>query len=277
MKIAAIQVASENNVQKNVQMACALIESAAKKGAKLAVLPEEFATLGLTTKEKRLIMEPFKEGPLQKTLADCAKQHQIWLVGGTLPIKENGEKPCSSTLVWNAAGECVARYNKIHLFDVNVGKDEYRESDNVQAGETITVVETPFGKLGLAICYDLRFPELFRALMLKGAEIFVLPSAFTVPTGQAHWEILLRARAIENLCYMVAPGECGKRADNRPTFGHSMIVNPWGEVLAKASNFADVIIADIDLQKQKEIRMQFPAHQHISRRVLSALADEENL
>jgi nitrilase len=179
--------------------------------------------------------------------------------------------------MWDPNGDIIARYDKIHLFDVTIeGKEEYRESDYVLAGEKIVIVNTPFAKIGLSICYDLRFPELFRAFMLKGAQIVVLPSAFTVPTGKAHWEILLRARAIENLCYIVAPGEIGLRADGRPTYGHSMIIGPWGEILASASSPNEAIMAEINLTKMQELRQQFPALNHYQNFVMKNLSIEEN-
>ncbi|MGD9592651.1 MAG: carbon-nitrogen hydrolase family protein [Candidatus Berkiella sp.] len=276
MKVAALQIFSEKNVSKNVDMACELIEQAAQMGAGLVVLPEEFATLGLTTLEKREVMETFGNGPIQNRLQNAAKKNHVWIVGGTLLIKDKDDKPFSSTLVWNDKGECVTRYDKLHLFDVKVASDEYRESDNIKKGSNIVVLETPFGKLGFAICYDLRFPELFRLLMLKGAQILLLPSAFTMQTGFAHWEILVRARAIENLCYVIAPGECGKRSDDRLTYGHSMIVGPWGDVLASAQDEPGVIIAELDMTKLQAIRQQFPAINHVRKSVLQALANEVN-
>ncbi len=274
MKIAALQVASTKDVQKNVDMACDLIKQAALMGAGLVALPEEFVTLGLTPKEKREVMEDFGNGPIQNRLKQTAKEQGVWIVGGTLLVKDKAQNPFSSTMVWNDQGECVARYDKMHLFDVKVGKDEYRESDNISAGQHVVVVDTPFGKLGLGICYDLRFPELFRLLMLKGAQILVLPSAFTMQTGFAHWEILIRARAIENLCYVVAPGECGKRSDDRLTYGHSMIVGPWGDILASLEDDPGVVIADIDLKKLLNTRQQFPSINHVQKNVLQALANE---
>ncbi len=275
--IAAVQMASTQDVQKNVEMACQLIEQAANQGAKCVVLPEEFSTLGLTATQKRQFMEPFEKGPIQQQLKAVAKKSKVWLIGGTLLIKGEDEKPTSSTLVWNSEGECIARYDKIHLFDVTVeGKEEYRESDNIKPGKNIVVLSTPFGKIGFAICYDLRFPELFRALMLKGAQIIVLPSAFTIQTGKAHWETLIRARAIENLCYMIAPGEVGQRHDGRGTYGHSMIIGPWGEILALAENDPGVISVDIDLEKMIELRKQFPTIKHYQSFVMQDLVNEVN-
>ena len=262
--IAAIQMESTPDVQDNVEMACQLIKQAAYQGASLAALPENFATLGLSREQSFAMAEPFNDGKIQKQLASCAKENKIWLLGGTLPLLgATGNKFFSSCLMWNDNGELVARYNKIHMFDVMVGKEDvYRESDNVQPGNEIVLVDTPFGKIGLAVCYDLRFPELFRAFMLKGVDIIVLPSAFTIPTGKAHWEVLLRSRAIENLCYVVAPAEVGRRHDGRGTYGHSMIVGPWGDILAKVDEGNAVVMAEVDLVNMQRIRQEFPSLSH---------------
>lgn len=262
--IAAIQVESTADVQNNVEVACQLIQEAANQGAQLAALPENFATLGLTREQSLSVAEPFNAGTIQKQLAACAKENNIWVVGGTIPLLEaTGNKVYSSCLLWDGNGKIVARYNKIHMFDVMVDKDDvYRESDHVQPGNEIVLVDTPFGKIGLAVCYDLRFPELFRAFMLKGVDIIILPSAFTVPTGKAHWEILLRARAIENLCYVVAPAEVGQRHDGRGTYGHSMIIGPWGDILAKVEEGNAVVTAKIDLENMQRIRNEFPSLSH---------------
>jgi len=273
MKIAALQMASTNDVNQNIKMACQMIKEASEQDAMLAVLPEEFSTLGFSASEKRALSETFGEGPIQTKLQEAAKANNIWVVAGSLLLKNKDEKPYSSTIVINNKGEIVARYDKMHLFDVIVeAKEEYRESDNIKAGQNLVVVDTPVGKLGLSICYDVRFPELYRALMLKGAEILLVPSAFTVQTGKAHWETLLRARAIENFCYVVAPGECGYRHDKRPTYGHSMIINPWGAILTSAQEDPCVIIAEIDRTEQLEIRQQFPSLHHIRKDILKELA-----
>lgn len=263
-KVAAIQMDSFPSVQESLQVACELITQAAKQGAKLAALPENFATLRLTQEETVALAEPFQQGILQQQLSQCARQNNIWLVGGTLPLQSNDkQKIFSSCLVWDNQGACVGRYDKVHLFDVSVGAQEtYLESAHVAFGEQLLVVPTPFGKLGIAICYDLRFPELFRALAFKGAEIILLPSAFTIPTGEAHWEILLKARAIENLCYIIAPNEVGKRANDIGTYGHSLIIGPWGDTLAQIEKGSGVITADVDLTKLHQLRQRFPALTH---------------
>lgn len=262
--IAAIQTTVSGNAEKSLLAACDLIQEAAEKGAKLVVLPEEFATLGLPEEDKNQVAEYFGQGRIQQRLKETAMAQQIWIVAGTIPIKtENEEKFTSSTLVFNAEGVCVARYDKIHLFDVLVGTEDYSESKIVKAGNKVVVIQTPIGKIGLAICYDLRFPELFRAMMQQGAQIFVLPSAFTVPTGKAHWEVLLRARAIENLAYMVAPNHAGVRANGRKAYGHSMIIGPWGEILAQGQEASEILYTHIDLANLEQTRQQFPALSHI--------------
>lgn len=262
--IAAIQMASTKDVQENLQLACQAIENAAKAKARMVVLPEEFISLLLTPEQKLTTAEPYGEGPLQQALAQAAKKNKIWIIAGTLPLLSPAKnKILSSALTFNDKGECVGRYDKIHLFDVTVKEGEsYFESERVSGGESTCVVDTPLGKVGVAICYDLRFPELFRLMMLKGAEIIVLPSAFTVNTGRAHWETLLRARAIENLCYVVAPDQVALRLSGHGTYGHSMIVGPWGDVLASATDKPEMITAEIDIEKLKTIRKQFPAVSH---------------
>ncbi|MGE3318073.1 MAG: carbon-nitrogen hydrolase family protein [Candidatus Berkiella sp.] len=272
--IAAIQMASTKDVERNVELACHGIEEAASAGAKLVVLPEEFISLLLTLEEKLQIAEPYLEGPIQQALAHAAKKNNIWLVGGTLPLQTPSKKKVySSSLVWNNKGDCVARYNKIHLFDVTVEQGEsYCESERVLGGDAVCVLDTPFGKMGVAICYDLRFPELFRLMMLNGVEIMVLPSAFTENTGKAHWEVLLRARAIENQCYVVAPDQVAMRLSGHKTFGHSMIIGPWGNILASATDKPAMITAEIDIEKLKTIRKQFPAVSHYRPFLMKELA-----
>lgn len=274
--IAAVQMASTKDIKQNIDMACDSIEQAALAGAKMAVLPEEFVSLLLTPEEKRAITERYLEGPIQKALADAAKKNNIWVVGGTIPLESTEKnKIFSSCLVWDNQGKCQARYNKIHLFDVTVASGEsYNESERLTGGQTVTVFDTPFGRVGTAICYDLRFPELFRLLMLKGADIIVVPSAFTYNTGKVHWEVLLKARAIENLCYIVAPNQVAVRLSGHRTYGHSMIVGPWGDVLGCLPENPGLIMADIDLAKMKQIRQNFPAHTHSRHFLIENLAKQ---
>ncbi len=262
---AVIQMTSSADVQENLRTAHGLLKQAAEQGAQLAALPENFALMGLSDQDKFAIAEPDGEGPMQAWLADAARELGLWIVAGTLPIKAPTEaRVAPACLVVNAQGQRVARYDKIHLFDVEVddAARSYRESATIAPGRQVVLVETPIGRLGMAICYDLRFPELFRQLSEQGVEVLVLPSAFTVPTGRAHWDVLLRARAIENLCYMMAPAQTGLHANGRETWGHSMIVNPWGEVLACRTEGVGVIVADLNLEQLRDRRKRFPVLTH---------------
>ncbi len=263
--VAAIQMASGPNVKANLEEAEKLIKTAVQQEAELVVLPENFAIMGLSEMDKVAIAEPPGEGPVQQFLSQQARKHEIWIVGGTIPIESSvAGKVFSASLLYNDKGEMVARYDKIHLFDVvlEASKESYNESETIESGDDVVVVDTPFGKLGMAICYDLRFPELFRAMADVGMEICVLPSAFTSLTGKAHWESLLRARAIENLCYMVAPDQGGYHINGRETHGDSMIIDPWGVVLNRLPHGTGVVVSDIDLEKLRKTRKNFPALQH---------------
>ena len=258
-------MASGPNVKANLEEAEKLIKTAVQQDAKLIVLPENFAIMGLSEVDKVTIAEPFGEGPIQQFLAQQASKHGIWIVGGTVPIESGVTgKVYSACLLYNDSGEVVARYDKIHLFDVVLedNDESYNESETIESGDDVVVVDTPFGKLGLAICYDLRFPELFRAMADVGMEVCVLPSAFTSLTGKAHWESLLRARAIENLCYVIAPDQGGYHISGRETHGDSMIVDPWGVVLNRLPHGTGVVVSDIDLEKLRKTRKNFPALQH---------------
>lgn len=263
--VAAIQMASGPNVKANLEEAERLIKTAVQQDAKLVVLPENFAIMGLSEMDKVAIAETPGEGPIQLFLSQQARKHEIWIVGGTIPIESSVTgKVFSASLLYNDKGEIVARYDKIHLFDVvlEASKESYTESETIEPGDDVVVVDTPFGKLGMAICYDLRFPELFRAMADVGMEICVLPSAFTSLTGKAHWESLLRARAIENLCYMIAPDQGGYHINGRETHGDSMIIDPWGVVLNRLPHGTGVVVSDIDLEKLRKTRKNFPALQH---------------
>ncbi|TPW14219.1 MAG: nitrilase, partial [Halothiobacillaceae bacterium] len=233
-RVAAIQMASGPNVSANLLEAARLIGVAAHGGAELVVLPENFAIMGMAEGDKVAIRERDQRGPIQDFLAQQAQKHGLWLVGGTVPLEAQApHKIRAASPVYNAQGERVARYDKIHLFDValNEGAETYEESATIEAGNEVVVVESPFGKLGVAICYDLRFPELFRLMLDRGMELFVLPSCFTAITGRAHWEVLIRSRAIENLCYGIAAAQGGFHINGRETHGDSMIVDPWGVVV----------------------------------------------
>ena len=263
--VAAIQMASGPNVKANLEEAEKLIKTAIQQEAMLVVLPENFAIMGLSEVDKVTIAERPGEGPIQQFLSQQASKHGIWIVGGTVPIESSVTgKVYSSSLLYNDSGEMVARYDKLHLFDVMLedSNESYNESETIESGNDVVVVDTPFGKLGMAICYDLRFPELFRAMADVGMEICVLPSAFTSLTGRAHWESLLRARAIENLCYMIAPDQGGYHKNGRETYGDSMIIDPWGVVLNRLPHGTGVVVSDVDLEKLRKTRKNFPALQH---------------
>jgi nitrilase len=258
-------MASGPNIGPNLLEAERLIGMAVDKGASLVVLPENFAIMGKEETDKVAVRETDGEGPVQDFLSQQASKQGIWLVGGTVPMAaEDDNKIRAASLLYNDQGQQVARYDKIHLFDVSVGESDerYTESDTIEAGDQVVVVETPFGKLGLSVCYDLRFPELFRTMLDQGMELLALPSAFTAITGRAHWEPLVRARAIENLCYVMAAGQGGYHVNGRETYGHSMIVDPWGQVMNELANGSGLVCADIDMDRLRNIRRTFPCLDH---------------
>ena len=263
-RVAAIQMASGSNVSANLHEAARLINEAADMDAKLVILPENFALMAIHPTDTVKLGEKPQSGPLQDFLSQQSARYGIWLVGGTLPMVANEPQKARATcLVFDNTGQEVARYDKMHLFDVTAAPDEYYcESEIFEAGHQIVVVNTPYGRLGLAVCYDLRFPELFRCMLTQGIELISLPSAFTATTGKAHWEVLVRARAVENLCYVIAANQGGYHVNGRETHGNSMIVDPWGGVLARLNRGAGVICADINLEKQALLRRNFPAHEH---------------
>jgi predicted amidohydrolase len=265
MKVAAIQMTSGPDVSANLQQARTLLAQSRERGAVIAALPENFAFMGLKDADKRAVGEADGSGPIQDFLAATARDLGLWIVGGTMPIRVEGDgRVAAASLVFNDAGQRVARYDKIHLFDVDIpGKAEtYRESAHVAPGRTPVVVDTPAGKLGLSVCYDMRFPELFRKLSAAGAQILSVPSAFTGPTGRAHWETLLRARAIENLCHVIAPAQSGFHPNGRETYGDSMIIDHWGAVLQRLPRGQGCVVADVDLNRQGSARTSFPALDH---------------
>ncbi len=268
--VAAIQMTSAADRDRNLAEAGRLLAGARERGALVAALPENFAFMGMAEADKLAIAEDEGSGPIQAFLAQQARELGLWIVAGTIPLRVPGEsRVAAASLVYDAGGRLVARYDKIHLFDVAVpGKDErYQESASVRPGESPVCVDTPAGRLGMAVCYDVRFPELFRRLLAMGAEWFCLPSAFTAPTGRAHWETLLRARAVENLCHVVAPAQSGFHENGRETYGDSMIVDYWGRVLARLPRGTGVVAGDIDLVRQREVRQNFPSVAH--RRLMS--------
>jgi len=262
--VAAIQMASGPHVEANLLEAERLIAKAAKSGAQLIVLPENFAQMSREA-DKLTIREKPGDGPLQSFLSRQAARHQIWLVGGTIPLwGEAEDKVRAACLLFDAHGQLTARYDKMHLFDVHIeeSQESYRESATIEPGYEPVVAETPFGRLGLTVCYDLRFPELFRALLDQGMEILVLPAAFTAVTGKAHWEMLLRARAIENQCYVIASAQGGYHVTGRETHGHSMIIDPWGSVLACLAKGPGMVSAEVERERMDSIRRSFPAIHH---------------
>jgi predicted amidohydrolase len=263
--VAAVQMTSAPDVAANLATAGTLLEQAAREGARIALLPENFSFMGLRDADKRGIAEREGSGPVQDFLSQRSRELKLWIVAGTTPISETpGERVSAACLVYNDQGERVARYDKMHLFDVDIpGRDEkYRESSNIAPGSRLGLVPTPAGLLGLSVCYDMRFPELYRPMSAAGAQWFTVPAAFTVPTGRAHWEVLLRARAIENLSFVVAAAQWGRHANGRETYGDSIIIDHWGSVLARLESGQGVIVARLDLSAQRAARQDFPALSH---------------
>lgn len=265
MRVAAIQMASGSSISGNLLEAEKLISKAVEDGAELVVLPENFGMIGVQQEDVVPFREKPGQGVLQGFLAEQAKRFNITLAGGSIPLEsDDSGRYRNSLLVYNQQGECIAQYDKIHLFDVSLPDvdESYHESDVIQAGEKVVVVDLGKVKLGLAICYDLRFPELFRLLVDKGANVFLLPSAFTAASGKAHWHALLKARAIENLSFIIAPAQGGYHVNGRETYGHSLILAPWGNVLDEIDSGSGYAIADLDLQQQQKIRQRFPVLTH---------------
>ncbi len=260
-KVAAIQMASGPIVSGNLKEAERLIANAAEQGAKLVVLPEFFAIMGMNEEDKLKVKEQEGTGPIQEFLSQAARRHGIWLVGGSIPIAASVPgKVKNSCLVFDDKGLQVARYDKIHLFSLALGNESYDEAKTIQPGNKVVVVDSPFGRIGLAICYDLRFPELFRAM--KNVDIIVLPSAFTETTGKMHWEVLVRARAVENLAYVIASAQGGYHVNGRETHGNSMIIGPWGRVLDRLPRGSGVVIAEVNPSYQASLRAGLPALEH---------------
>jgi len=261
-KVAAIQMTSSHVVADNLTAAGELLRESKDLGCDIACLPENFSFIGLRDADKLQVAEPDGSGVVQSFLSDTARKLRMWILGGTIVIRgDTQNRVVNTSLLIDDHGKRVARYDKIHLFDVTIpGRDEqYRESTHVTPGRHPVIADTPVGRLGLSVCYDMRFPELYRELVSRGAEWLAMPAAFTVPTGRAHWETLLRARAIENLCYVVAPAQAGTHTSGRETYGDSLIVDYWGQVLSRLPTGNGVITAQIDLAKQAETRARFPA------------------
>ncbi|MGE0011680.1 MAG: carbon-nitrogen hydrolase family protein [Azoarcus sp.] len=261
VKIAAIQTVSGPDVDANLATVETLIAEAAAGGARLVALPEYFPLMSTDEMAKVRAREPEGRGPIQDFLSAAAKRHRIWLVGGTLPlVAEADNKVRNTTLVFDDRGERRARYDKIHLFGFQRGAERYDESVTIEPGQTVTTFESPVGRTGLSVCYDLRFPELFRAMGM--VNLIILPAAFTYTTGRAHWEVLLRARAIENQCYVMAPAQGGEHPGGRVTWGHTMIIDPWGEVLGVLDKGPGVVTADVDFARLASLRDSLPALRH---------------
>lgn len=263
-RLAAIQMNSGAQVTANLREAGRLMATAAAQGAELVVLPENFALMARNDDERIAAGELDGSGSIQDFLAEKAAHLRVWIVGGSVPVLAGDGKVYARCPVYNARGERVACYDKIHLFDVtvNAAGESYHESRSITAGERPVVVDTPFGKLGLSICYDLRFPELYRELVAQGAVVLAVPSAFTCTTGARHWSLLNRARAVENLAFVIAAAQTGTHVNGRETWGHSMIVDPWGDVLAERASEPGVVMAAIDTGAQQRLRQRFPALQH---------------
>ncbi len=262
MRVAAIQMNSGADVGRNLELAAQLLGDAAQDGCALAVLPENFALMPERGRDKSLHAERPGEGPIQDFLRESATKHGLWIIGGSIPLESpEPERVYGACVVTDDHGIQQAIYRKIHLFDVDLpdSEESYRESHSMYAGDDPAAVNTPAGRVGLTVCYDVRFPELYRALVDVGATVFTVPAAFTAVTGAAHWHTLLRARAIENLAYVIAPGQFGTHPDNRETYGHSLIVDPWGRVLAEQADGNSAVVADIDPAAPDNLRERFPA------------------
>jgi predicted amidohydrolase len=261
VRVAAVQMVSTPRVDENLRTAATLIAEAVAEGAALVALPEYFPIMGMSDADKVRVREFDGHGPIQDFLAASAREHAIWLIGGSLPLwAEHPEKVLNSSLAYNPQGQRVARYDKIHLFGFRQGSECYDESATIEAGRQVVSFATPFGRVGLSICYDLRFPELYRALGVT--ELLVIPAAFTETTGRAHWEILLRARAIENQCYVLAVAQAGHHENGRETHGNSMLIDPWGDIIARQAKGPGVIIGDLDPGRLAEVRARLPALRH---------------
>jgi len=261
VRIAALQMASGLHVEANLKEAGRLIEMAAAQGAKLVALPEYFPIMGMHELDKVKVREAQGSGPIQAFLSQAARRHGVWIVGGSVPLTASvPDKVRNSTLVYDDQGACVARYDKIHLFGFEMGAESYSEQRTIEPGKDVVVVETPFGRLGLSICYDLRFPELYRAM--KDVDLILVPSAFTETTGKAHWETLIRARAIENLAYVLAPAQGGYHVNGRETHGDSMLVDPWGVILDRLPRGSGVVSGVIDRALVARLRASLPALAH---------------
>jgi nitrilase len=263
MKVAAVQMVSTPDVDRNLQAAARLLAEAARAGARLALLPEYFCLMGRRDSDKFDIAEAPGDGPIQRFLAEQAREHRLWLLGGTLPLREAGaERLRNSCLVFAPDGRRAARYDKIHLFAFDNGRERYDEGRVLEPGSELVALQADGVRVGLSVCYDLRFPEMYRALMHPPCDLLTVPSAFTHTTGEAHWQLLLRARAVENQCYVLAAAQGGQHENGRRTWGHSLFIDPWGEVLAERAQGEGVVLGDIDAERLADVRRQLPALAH---------------
>ena len=261
VRVAALQMVSTPRVDENLATAERLIADAVAQGAGLVALPEYFPIMGMSDSDKVALREVDGNGPIQAFLADAARRHGVWLVAGSLPlVAQDQGKVLNSCLVYDPTGQRVARYDKIHLFGFQKGAECYNESATIEAGTEPVAFETPFGRIGLSICYDLRFPELYRAM--GACDLHIVPAAFTETTGRAHWEILLRARAIENQCYVLAIGQGGRHENGRETHGNSLLIDPWGEILDRKAKGQGIVIGKLDHARIADIRASLPALKH---------------
>ena len=264
MKIAAVQMVSGWDVEQNLQTARRLIDEAAHQGAQLVALPEYFCLMGQRDRDKLAVAEVAGQGPIQSMLQNAAHTHKIWLVGGTMPVREASDGPVervrNTCWVYSPEGQVAARYDKIHLFAFDNGKERYDEGQVLERGSNPVAFEADGHRVGLSVCYDVRFPELYRSM--SPCDLMCVPAAFTYTTGQAHWELLLRARAVENQCYVIAPAQGGQHANGRRTWGHSMVIDPWGEVLAVLPEGEGVVVADLADSRLNQVRTQLPALAH---------------
>ncbi|WP_175815328.1 carbon-nitrogen hydrolase family protein [Burkholderia diffusa] len=260
-RVAALQMVSTPDVARNLAEAGRLIAEAAGDGAQLVLLPEYFCFMGHRDTDKLALAEPYRDGPIQRFLSEAAHRHGIWVIGGTLPLKApEPDRVLNTTLVFDPTGNEAARYDKIHLFNFEKGDESFDEARTIRAGDTVVTFDAPFGRVGLSVCYDLRFPELYRRM--GDCALIVVPSAFTYTTGRAHWEMLLRARAVENQCYVLAAAQGGKHENGRRTWGHSMLIDPWGEIVAVRDEGASVVTGALDPQRIADVRQSLPAWRH---------------
>jgi len=263
MKIAALQMVSAPSVERNLETARRLIAEAAAAGARLVALPEYFCFMGRSDRDKLAVAEGPGTGPIQRALSEAARTHRVWVIGGTLPLQSREpERVLNANCVYAPDGSLAARYDKMHLFRYDNGRERYDEGRVLLAGAEPAAFDADGLRVGLSVCYDLRFPELYRALMAPPCDLLAVPSAFTHTTGLAHWELLLRARAVENQCYVIAPAQGGVHENGRRTYGHSMVVDPWGEVLGVLPEGEGIVIADVDPERIASVRRQLPALEH---------------